>query len=262
MKAAARYNIPLAKAREIIDKLEIEEPSEIEIELIAAHEGAPVLHRPLQGSDGRMVRADGAAMITVRDSIRYLGQKRFVVAHELGHVVLHPHVRQIDEVTIEQASNWSLKQAPEEVEANIFAAEILMPRKFFVPLIERKEPSWELLRSLAGEFRTTLTATAIQFLRYTREECVLVASKRGRRKWFWTTEQFSFRLRDELELHEYCCASELVKSGDSHVRGNDVPAGSWLRGFSPNDMECVTEDAIYSAGLDETLSLVWIHEAI
>lgn len=262
MKAPARNAIPLAKAREIITKLEIEDPSEIEIDLIAINEGASVIERPLRGSDGRMVRADGAAMITVRESIRFPGQKRFVVAHELGHVLLHPYVRQIDEVKIAQASNWSHNQEPEEIEANLFAAEILMPGKFLIPRIEKKDPSFDLLRELAAEFRTTLTATAIQFLRYTKEECVLVCSKNGRRKWFWTTERFSFRLRDEIEIHEYTCAAELGRTSESAVRGSDVPAGSWLRDFSPDDKECVTEDAIFSSALGETLSLVWLHDAI
>lgn len=262
MKAPARNAIPLVKAREIISKLEIEDPSEIEIELIACNEGAPVLEKPLRGSDGRMVRLDGGAMITVRDSIRFPGQKRFVIAHELGHVLLHPYVRQIDEVKLAQTSNWSLNQEPEEIEANLFAAEILMPSKFLIPQIERKEPSFDLLHKLAKEFRTTLTATAIQFLRYTKEECVLVASKGGLRKWFWTTERFSFLLRDELRVHEYTCAAELLNSNERHARGDDVPAGSWLRDFSPDGNECVTEDAIFSADFGETLSLVWIRDAI
>ncbi len=119
-----------------------------------------------------------------------------------------------------------------------------------------------LLRSLAEEFKTTLTATAIQFLRYTKEECALVCSKDGRRKWFWTTEAFSFRLRDEMEIHDYTCAAELAKSGESEMSGSDIPAGCWLRGFSPDGKECVTEDAIYSSEFGETLSLVWIHDAI
>ena len=262
MKAPARNAIPLVKAREIITKLEIEDPSEIEIELIACNEGAPVLEKPLRGSDGRMVRLDGGAMITVRDSIRSPGQKRFVIAHELGHVLLHPYVRQIDEVKLAQTSNWSLNQEPEEIEANLFAAEILMPGKFLIPRIEKKEPSFDLLHKLAMEFRTTLTATAIQFLRYTKEECVLVASKGGLRKWFWTTERFSFLLREEPRVHEYTCAAELLNSNDRHARGDDVPAGSWLRDFSPDGNECVTEDAIFSADFGETLSLVWIHDAI
>ena len=110
MKLPARNTLPLTKAREVIKELRIEEPDEIEIELIAAHKNAPVQEKDLNGADGRMVRLGEKSVITVRKSIRYAGQRRFVVAHELGHVLLHPHVRQIDEVKLEQLSNWSLKQ--------------------------------------------------------------------------------------------------------------------------------------------------------
>lgn len=262
MKAPPRELIPVTKARDIIAKLGIQDPAEIEIELIAAHEGAPVMEKPLKGSDGRMVRLDGSAVISVRESIRFTGQKRFVIAHELGHVLLHPHVRQIDEVSIAQASNFSLNQEPEEIEANLFAAEILMPGSLFAPRIEKKEPSFSLLKTLATEFRTTLTATAIQFLRYTKEECVLICSKGGKRKWFRTSGRFGFYLREEIEIHEYTCAAELGKLGKLHVRGSDVPAGCWLKNFSSQGKECVTEDAIHSTEFGETLSLVWIHDAI
>lgn len=262
MNGFARYTIPVVKARELIAKLFIEDPSEIDIALIAAHEDAPVQEKELHGSDGRMVRADGVAMITVRASIEYPGQKRFVIAHELGHVLLHPHVRQIDEVKLSQASNWSLKQSPEEIEANLFAAEILMPASLFVPRIQKKEPSFDLIRALADEFRTTLTATAIQFIRYTKEECVLVASKKGHRQWFSASDPFSFWLREETQIHGYTCAAELAKTGKSHVRATDVPAGCWLRDFSPDGKEYVTEDAVSSSNFGGALSLVWIHDAI
>lgn len=262
MNAFARYTIPIVRARELIAKLQIEDASEIDIALIAAHEDAPVQEKELYGSDGRMVRANGQAVITVRESIKFHGQKRFVIAHELGHVLLHPLVRQIDEVTISQASNWSLNQNPEEIEANLFAAEVLMPQRLFVPCIEGKEPGFELVRVLAEKFSTTLTATAIQFIRYTKEECALIASKDGHRKWFALSEQFSFRLRDEISNHKYTCATELVTSGKSAIRASDVPAGCWLQNYSPDGKEYITEDSIASNIFGSTLSLLWIHDMI
>lgn len=262
MNSLARYTIPVVRARDLIAKLRIEDPSEIDIALIAAHENALVHEKELQGSDGRMVRADGIAMITVRESIRFQGQKRFVIAHELGHVLLHPHVKQIDEVTLDQAANWSLNQTPEEIEANLFAAEILMPQSMLVPLIVGAEPSFELVRKLAETFCTTLTATAIQFVRYTNEECALVASKNGHRKWFVTSEQFSFRLRDESKIHEYSCAAELAGTGKSSMRASDVPAGCWLKDFSPDGKDCLTEDVTASSIFGGALSLIWIHDAL
>ena len=262
MKPLARHTIPVLKARELIAELRIEDPSEIEIHLIAAHLDVIVQEKEMHGSDGRMMRIDGVAMISVRESIAFSGQKRFVIAHELGHVLLHPKVRQIDELSLAQASNWSLNQEPEEIEANLFAAEILMPQSLFLPRIQGREPGFALFKELAAEFGTTLTAVAIQFIRYTKEECVIVASRNGQRKWFHTSGTFGFRLRDETDVHKYSCAFELEASKESAVRGDDVPAGCWLHGYSTTDnMECVTEDAIWSKAFG-ALSLIWIKDDI
>jgi hypothetical protein len=74
------------------------------------------------------------AIITVNSNLTYPGQKRFVIAHELGHFFLHPNARQFDAVDAAQATNWSEGQAVEEYEANLFAAELLMPYFMFAEL--------------------------------------------------------------------------------------------------------------------------------
>jgi len=96
-------------------------PAEIVIENIAPYKRAPVRYAVLEGCDGRMVRANDTAIITVNSSIVRVGQRRFVIAHELGHVLLHPKICQIDEVDIKQTRNFGHNQKPEELEANYFA---------------------------------------------------------------------------------------------------------------------------------------------
>ena len=122
--------------------------------------GADVRYAPLDGMDGCLVSSGDSAIITVRNSITYEGQKRFVVGHELGHFFLHPHTRQVETVDKEQIANWSEKQQREEYEANIFSAELLMPKGMLQARTIGQEPSFEMIKGLADEFRTTLTATA------------------------------------------------------------------------------------------------------
>ena len=47
--------------------------------------------------------------------------------------------------------------------------------------------------------------------------------------------------------------ADLLNSNARHARGDDVPAESWLRDFSPDGNECVTEDAILSADFGESV---------
>ena len=228
MASSGRKAIAVARADDLLNELRIREPSEIDIERIAIFKGANVRYAPLRGMDGCLVRKGEFAVITVRASLRFEGQRRFVIAHELGHFFLHPHTRQIETVDKQQANNWSEKQETEEYEANLFAAELLMPRTLFAPRGVGQEPSFQLIESLAREFSTTLTATAVQFVRTTQEECALVsAADRHRRHCEQsdspgpaTASYSSSRFRFWIKPQARACAT-----GRSAFRGR--PAGGW-----------------------------------
>lgn len=263
MKAGPAYAGAVCRARDLIAELQIEEPREIAVEKIAAFKGAPVRFAPLAGCDGRMSRADGLAIITVRNSIERVGQQRFVIAHELGHVLLHPNIRQIDEVDAKQTRNFSLRQEPEELEANYFAAEILMPRVFFAGDAERTEPTWDSITTLAQKYQTTRSATAIRYIHHTREAVFLIASDGGDRSWYvYSDLARDFFLREATQLHRYTCARELLDKGIGHSRSEKVPAGAWFDRYDPNGKENVVEDSIRAAGSSFVLTLVWVRDDI
>ena len=259
----ARYAGALCRARDLLMELQIREPGEIDIENIAAYKDAPVRYAPLEGCDGRMVRLDDQALITVRDSITRQGQRRFVIAHELGHVLLHPNVRQMDEVDRGQARNFDYYQAAEELEANYFAAELLMPRRFFSLNVKGTEPGWDTVEVLADRYRTTLAATAAQYVHCSDETVFLIASMGGEWKWFVASERTEgFYITETRRLHRYTCAYELLNEDKTHSRAQDVAAGAWFRGFDPNGKECVTEDSMRASNSDFVMTLLWVREAI
>lgn len=257
----ARKAIAATKARDLLKELNILEPDEIEIEHIAAFKDAPVRYEPLQGMDGRIVRKGNAAIITVNSAINYEEQKRFVIAHELGHYFLHPRTRQIESVSRDQANNWSEQQEVEEYEANIFAAELLMPSAMFCPRIKGKRPSFDLIESLQKDFKTTLTATAVQFVLNTKEECAIVSSSERHRLWYILSSGFSFQMLDDTYIHGCSCAAEVGPNKKS-ARSSQIEAGYWLEGYRGYHKALVTEDARYFPTLNRSLSLLWIHDAI
>lgn len=90
---------------------------------------------PLPAEDeisGAIIRKDGRTVIAVNPA-HHSNRQRFTIAHELGHLFLHEqlgeHVDQNFRVAWRKASslsgvNWV------EIEANRFAAELLIPTKF------------------------------------------------------------------------------------------------------------------------------------
>ena len=261
MASSERKAIAIAKADELLAELHIKEPSEIDIERIAIFKGADVRYAALHGMDGCLVRRGDSAVITVRSSLAYEGQKRFVIGHELGHFFLHPNTRQIETVDKEQAANWSERQETEEYEANLFAAELLLPKQLVEQRISSKEPSFDLIKDLANDFQTTLTATAVQFVRTTTEECVLVSSANRQRLWFIPSRGFEFKMLEDGYVHGHSCAAEVNDSKRSS-RCSEIEAGYWLEGFQGDHKSFITEDAVYFPSLRRALSLLWIREAI
>ena len=58
-----------------------------------------------------------------------LTAQRFTFAHEIGHYVIHTNVVSFRDRSLSSPDS-SRVRAPEEREADIFAAELLMPRKY------------------------------------------------------------------------------------------------------------------------------------
>ena len=252
----------VTKAREIHQKLQISAPDEIDIERIAHFHRVGTQRQPLTGMDGRIVRDGESAIITIRDSIDYPAQERFVVAHELGHYFLHPKTHQIDAITSEQSLNWSDSQnSIEEYEANLFAAEMLMPQDLFFEYHKCAEPSFEAIKGLAKEFQTTLTATAVQYVLTTKEECALVSSHGRDRKWFICPERFSFKFLASSQIHGCSCAAK-VGTARRIDRSEHIEAGWWFDGFYANHKSFIVEEACYFPKIDRALSLLWVRDEI
>lgn len=77
-----------------------------------------------QGSDGRRVIGVNSSHAPVR--------QRFSIAHEIGHLCMHKDVLFVDGL-VRRDDTSSVGLDPREIEANAFAAELLMPRD---PLLE------------------------------------------------------------------------------------------------------------------------------
>ena len=186
---------PKEKANKILSFLEIENPNEIDIELMAYKRGVLVNYDRIMGAEARLNRTKENGIITVSNEIPEGGRRRFNVAHELGHFELHKNEKTLTICTDEDINQWYQTQLHLELSANIFAAELLMPEKMFKPLIKRKKPSFAEVKNLADIFKTSIMATATKFIEHTDEVCCLFISKEGKIKRFGASKGFPYKVR-------------------------------------------------------------------
>ncbi len=242
------------RAIEVHRRLRIRAVDEIDVECIAFHHGLRVRYGGLSGAQGRLASDGKRGRIRVADSITQETRRRYVVAHELGHHLIHAPAGQLSLCTDGDLLRYDASAGDAEEEANWFAAELLMPKALFEPKCDVRQPSMAIVRSLASEFKTTPTATAIRFVDLSPEPCAVVWSERGQIKWAIRGPEFWPWIEFGRSLDSYTHAADAF-SGKSIPTGiQPVPARAWTSKGSGD----IYEDTQFFSGLGVTLTLLWL----
>jgi len=130
-------------ARTVVARHGVRQPP-IDVEAIAAVAGARIVRATNLGALDARMRRDGAGWVIELNADRSLTARRFSVGHEVGHLSL--------------AHDGCGTNSVHERQANVFAAELLMPLALLKAAL-RKEHS---LRSLAALFVVSPEALTIK----------------------------------------------------------------------------------------------------
>lgn len=210
--------------------------------------------------DGALVRIKGSTegLIAVRQTIREVGKKNFTIAHELGHLLLPGH----DESTVclqTDVEAWDSGLPKQELEANEFAGELLVPTRLLMKLLVNGKPSFDFIESLAQKFSTSLTATAYRFVEITGHACALVWSERGTAKWFARSEEFGHWIRLRERLDTRTLAADCFGGQGAPNTQESVSASAWLDGTVPDDAR-ILEHTRCMPSYSGALTLLWLPE--
>jgi hypothetical protein len=160
--------------------------------LIGTHLGVPLREEHYDGVEGYILRVGSVVGIGINTSIEYEARRRFTMAHELGHCCLPWHSDPQYMCSSDDIDDWKHRAA--EQEANVFAAELMMPLSHFQGDVNRLAPSLATFRELAEtKYGTSVIATAIRFVRLTDEPVALVLSSADRIVWAIPSGSFPYR---------------------------------------------------------------------
>jgi len=196
----------LKMARQTAEKVLRDEGIEtlpVNPQTIAAKRDIVVEAKPdtVEGVSGMLLRHGNVFGILYATNISSAGFQRFSISHELGHYFLDGH---LDHVLPEDGFHAShagfVSGQPYEMEADYFAAGLLMPSGPFERALNKVDIGLSAVETMAGLCETSLTATAIRYADLTSEAVAVIIST-GR-------------------IIDYCFLSESMKS---------LPELSWLR---------------------------------
>jgi len=105
------------------------------------------------------------------------GRKRFTIAHEFGHYILHRHQQDIFECGDGDIETGDNNERDIEAEADLFASTLLMPLDDFRRQVDGQPISFDLLGHCADRYGVSLTAAALRWTEIAPKRAVLVASR-------------------------------------------------------------------------------------
>ena len=137
----------------------------VPVEHIATEEGIPIIETTYDGEvSGALIRANGVVGIAV-NSAHHPNRRRFTIAHELAHFMLSHEGEHVDwNFTVLRRDNRSSEASDSvEIEANAYAACLLMPRDFLlhdlrIDFSGQFDLSEEHLAAIARKYKVSTTA--------------------------------------------------------------------------------------------------------
>ena len=178
MSRSDPYFIATQTAERVIKEQNITELPVDPIEL-ARNLGIEVMAKPAssQGVSGMLLRVGNTFGIAYATHIENTGFQHFSVAHELGHYFLPGHIDAVLANSDVHESRAGFASGDRyELEADHFAAELLMPRSLFMNAMRRAGDGLDAIEYLHNLCKTSLEATAIRYTKCTRDPMAIVLS--------------------------------------------------------------------------------------
>jgi hypothetical protein len=243
------------KARELINKVN---PTIIPVPIEAYVEHVGAVLRPRQDLEpnepGWCFESNGKHYICVNAKDREERQ-RFTACHELAHIVLGlPSEHR-------ELPWWSYaKRSPNEIFCDVFAAELLLPYKFFKPLAEKVDISLAAVDDLAEHFVASSMATGSRFAALVSAPCAFVLSEKGKVR--YASRSTALReanawISPRMALPRGS-VSERVRAGGTCDGPEETEADVWFDDWDRGGL--LLEDARHLKQWDQTVALLWFQD--
>ena len=164
---------------------------------------------------------------------------RFTVAHELGHLFIDEHRNAL---LAGKPPHYSFTEHPSdnpvEVEANLFAANILMPTQEFQKALTEVSPGLDGIIDLASTFGVSTQSAAIHFTIKSRKPCAIIMFREGGKPWWSISPELKARgyhwvqkLTPDMIPTECATGVALVDSTTPFgmVHQNGTVASAWFK---------------------------------
>lgn len=219
--------------------------------------------------DGYLLKSGDSFGIMLNSAIKSEERKNFTLAHELGHYEI-PHHKGREFKCLSSSIGLMLGKEM-ELEANDFAAELLMPASFVAEQIENNAIGLETIRLIAKRCETSLTSSALRYVGQYPGLVTVVMSEAGKIKFSLLSNDMNSQLGKMIRpliqkgasLNSLSLAYDFFKDSgsvqDSSEVKESVDISAWFPGLDYSRYECF-ENSVGLPNYNQVISLIWLKE--
>ncbi|STX39577.1 ImmA/IrrE family metallo-endopeptidase [Legionella feeleii] len=194
-------NMKLMQATSIAEKIVKDEKLEFPIDLALLAQRNNILLQPkpitTKGVSGMLLRCGEEFTIIFATDIKNEGFQRFSIAHEFGHYFLPSHPENVfRNGNIHESHAGFCSNNQIELEADHFAAGLLMPKHLFSREWGKFSDGLSAIKGLAKICNTSLIASAIRYTQLADVPVAIIVSK-------GTLVEYSFASRQMQQIKGY-----------------------------------------------------------
>jgi hypothetical protein len=243
-------------------RMELKIPPKVNLRDLAEKLELEIAEVDSNSFDGALLRSSTgfAGRILVRRGIREMGRRRFTIAHEIGHYILHGN--QQNSCSPRMIEGWKAGQPLPEREADTFASELLLPTTDVIQHVNRRWPSMQVVSDIAEHFGASMMAAGRKFCDVAPQPCAVVWSSQRVIRWFHPSPSFVNFIEPDAPLGFDSLALAAHEGRTLMDEMEEVPAEAWIKSSWLKDDAVVSEQSILMPSYEGCLSLIWIRRPI
>jgi len=214
--------------------------------------GIEIVEAPIK-ADAYLECENGNSYIVLKESLNEK-RKKFTIAHELGHFYIPWHSELMFGCDIKEM-DFKNDYAPREKEANLFAAELLMPTEEFMINFSGKI-NYTMVSAMANMFDVSFQAALNRCIDLAFEDCMVVCSYERCIKWFKATEDFPLFITRK-RVSQLSVADELFDSESFQIKAIEEPGYVW---FGNVEDRTIYEESIAFPNYKEVISIIHLKD--
>ncbi len=243
------------KASALLDEFGVESPEHLQIEAFAHRLGIRLAEARLEGASAQLVVGQRGAQILLSDRLTDPGDRRWSIAHEVGHYVLGHTAPAVAELCVPHPHHHDA----EEDAANGFASAVLMPPAVVAAFCDRFPMTLDVPMQLAAICGVPWLASALRIVESSWRVCALVFSQHGRIQWIAPSLPCLMlcgdRLRAGRPLGGGSAAGRFFGSGIRPSFPEVVPSAAWIDACGPEVR--TLEHSVANDAHNAVMTILW-----